>query len=522
MSGSIFCLPIAPTPELLAVADQLPTSVIPNLPADWHVTLLYVPNAELLTPVQHDALDRIGALIAGMHAPLTLTLTSIHQFDPEADGMAAVVVLIDSVACAALRQALLLASTAAGIPVDTTYPVFVPHITLGYATGGTIADQALISPIRIPASEVGLWVGVGRVAWALTGTKARPRVGAIPRITGGEKSMPPAIPAGCELKAAPHYTKSIDGRTVTGVFSVTGNTDAYSDIIEVGAFRKTFLERGNQVLHLWQHDCDEPPIARVESLRELRRDELPEQIRTQHPDATGGAEVTRTYLPTPRADEVLSNIVAGVPLQMSFMFDAVTWRVVSDPFIRYISEIRLWETSDVNWGANSATMASKRFGTLAPMALTMALTTLDRELTELKAGGRHSAADVKLINTIHKQIVDLGCSTCAGDLADAADSAAKALILADQLQSLIGADTELIQKMGLSPLARTLQAVVLHTDPTESETRTDDSGRAADEGTSLEARTPAPALISTALYQQRMKAAQAALLLATRRLPVGV
>ena len=516
MSGSIFCLPITPTPELLAIADQLPTSVIPNLPADWHVTLIYVPNAELLTPVQHEALDRIGAMIAALHASLTLTLTSIHQFDPEADGMAAVVALIDSVAAAALRQALLLACTAAAIPVDTTYPIFVPHITLGYAPGGTIADQPLTSPIRIPTSELGLWVGVGRVTWPLTGTKAKPR------ITGGEKHMPQAVPAGLELKAAPHFTKTIDGRTVTGVFSVTGNTDAYQDIIEFGSFRKTFQERGNQVLHLWQHDCDEPPIARVESLRELRRDELPEQIRAKYPEATGGAEVTRTYLPTPRADEVLSNIVAGVPLQMSFMFDAVTWRVVSDPFIRYISEIRLWETSDVNWGANAATMASKRFGTMAPMALTMALTTLDRELTEMKAGGRHSAADVKLINTIHKQIVDLGCSTCAGDLTDAADSAAKALILADQLQALIGADTELVTKIGLSPLARTLQAVVLHTDPTESETRTDDSGRAADEGTSLEARTPAPALISTALYQQRMKAAQAALLLATRRLPVGV
>lgn len=518
MSGSIFCLPITPTPDLLAVADQLPAGVIPNLPADWHVTLIYVPNAELLTPVQHEALDRIGAMLAELHAPLTLTLTSIHQFDPEADGMAAVVVLIDSVAAAALRQALLLACTAAAIPVDTTYPVFVPHITLGYAPGGTIADQALTSPIRMPASDLGLWVGVGRATWSFTGTKAKPR------ITGGEKHMPPAVPAGLELKAAPHFTKSIDGRTVTGVFSVTGNTDAYSDIIEVGAFRKTFQERGNQVLHLWQHDCDEPPIARVESLRELRRDELPEQIRSKYPEATGGAEVVRTYLPTPRADEVLSNIVAGVPLQMSFMFDAVTWRVVSDPFIRYISEIRLWETSDVNWGANAATMASKRFGTMAPMALTMALTTLDRELTELKAGGRHSAADVKLINTIHKQIVDLGCSTCAGDMTDAADSAAKALILADQLQALIGADTELIQKLGLSPLAATLRAVVVHTETqiesTESETRTDDLGRAAD--ADADARTLEPALISTALYQQRMKAAHAALLLANRRLPVGV
>jgi len=35
--------------------------------------------------------------------------------------------------------------------------------------------------------------------------------------------------------------------------------------------------------------------------------------------------VTREYLDTPRAQEVLANIKAGVPLQMSFAYDAVRY-----------------------------------------------------------------------------------------------------------------------------------------------------------------------------------------------------
>jgi HK97 family phage prohead protease len=172
-------------------------------------------------------------------------------------------------------------------------------------------------------------------------------------------------PAGIERKAIPLEVKSIKGRTVTGIFSVFGVRDSYDDIIEPGAFVNTIVQRGAQVLHLWQHDMEEPPIAKIDTLRELTRNELPQSLRSRFPEATGGAEVTRTYMDTPRANEVLALLSAGVPLQMSFAFEPIRFTVIEDElaewgYTRRLQEVRLYETSDVNWGANEATVASTR------------------------------------------------------------------------------------------------------------------------------------------------------------------
>ena len=37
-------------------------------------------------------------------------------------------------------------------------------------------------------------------------------------------------------------------------------------------------ERGSKIIHLWQHDFWAPPIAMVDDIRELSRDQLPEPI----------------------------------------------------------------------------------------------------------------------------------------------------------------------------------------------------------------------------------------------------
>jgi hypothetical protein len=204
---------------------------------------------------------------------------------------------------------------------------------------------------------------------------------------------------------------------------------------------------------------------------------------------------------------VFTNIVQGVPLQMSFMFDPVTWVTKEDDaarwgYTRRIQEVRLWETSDVNWGANAATMASKRFGRPA-VSLDTILSDLDKALTGMKAGSRHSTADMKLINSIHSQIVGLGCSTCAGDTTDEAAKAIDAL--ADRLQKLLG-DMPTLNIPSLAPLARALRAMAID-DPDDTQAR-----RAADDES---ARTQEPDVIvfPVAWYQQRLKAAQAALAL---------
>lgn len=216
-----------------------------------------------------------------------------------------------------------------------------------------------------------------------------------------------------EMKAGAFHVKAIDGRKVTGIYSVYGNLDDYSDKIWPGAMAKTIAERGSKILHLWQHDFSCPPIAKIISLREVGRDELPEAVLAQAPEAMGGAEVTREYLKTPRADEVLANLTAGVPLQMSFAYDALKYDYEALPGAKYewermrnLREIRLWETSDVLWGANDATIASKAALPLDYL-LKQFMLVLD-ELRENKDGRRNSAADQTRINTIAKIAIELG------------------------------------------------------------------------------------------------------------------
>ncbi|HEU5013960.1 MAG TPA: HK97 family phage prohead protease [Roseiflexaceae bacterium] len=208
-----------------------------------------------------------------------------------------------------------------------------------------------------------------------------------------------------EYKSLPMHVKAIEDRTVTTLFSVFGNVDSYGDIMQPGSFQRTFAERGHKILHLWQHAFDQPPIAKVERLREVSRDDLPPDVLRDYPDATGGAEATSTFLPTPRADEVLTAITAGVPLEASFGFDPLRFDFTEQDgmTVRNVREVKLYEVSTVLWGANSATTASK-------MPLHVVLRHLQTILEEVKAGKRHSDTDQKLIEQIGSLALDLGAS----------------------------------------------------------------------------------------------------------------
>jgi HK97 family phage prohead protease len=155
----------------------------------------------------------------------------------------------------------------------------------------------------------------------------------------------------------------VNDRLVTGICSVFGNVDDGGDMVLKGAFTKTISERSSRVKHLWQHKSDEPPTAIIKGLREVGRDGLPDVILKQWPEATGGLEVAREYLDTPRADEILKGIQAGAITEMSFGFDVPKGKssvqTVEGKSIRALHEIRLWECSDVQWGMNPATRAAK-------------------------------------------------------------------------------------------------------------------------------------------------------------------
>lgn len=168
-----------------------------------------------------------------------------------------------------------------------------------------------------------------------------------------------------EYKSFVHQVKQVEGRTVTGFAAIFGNVDSGNDRTWIGSFKKTIKERGDRVRHLWQHDLTQPPIAAIRSLKEVARIDLPDELRSKFPEATGGLQVVREYLDTPRGDEVLKGIISGAISEMSFGYDPVKYdfegdQSKGDPVVRNLRECRLWDTSDVNWGMNEATVASKR------------------------------------------------------------------------------------------------------------------------------------------------------------------
>jgi HK97 family phage prohead protease len=169
-----------------------------------------------------------------------------------------------------------------------------------------------------------------------------------------------------EYKAGIHYTKAVEGRTVTGFASIIGNVDSGFDVVHKGAFRKTIKERGGRVKHLWMHDPYQPPAAVIRDLREAGADELPDTVKEQYPMAQGGLLVAREYLNTPRGDELLEGIQKGAITEMSFGYDPVKFDFeeikegdLKGALVRNLRELRLWDTSDVTWGMNAATVASK-------------------------------------------------------------------------------------------------------------------------------------------------------------------
>lgn len=167
-----------------------------------------------------------------------------------------------------------------------------------------------------------------------------------------------------EYKNLSTETKQIEGRIVTGFAAITGNVDAGNDRTWKGAFKKTIQERSGRVRHLWQHDANSPPVAVIRDLREVGKADLPDDLKAKYPDATGALLVAREYLDTPRASEILQGIMAGAINEMSFGYDPVKYdfegdQTKGDPLVRNLRELRLWDTSDVNWGMNEATLASK-------------------------------------------------------------------------------------------------------------------------------------------------------------------
>jgi HK97 family phage prohead protease len=245
-----------------------------------------------------------------------------------------------------------------------------------------------------------------------------------------------------EYKAIQLETKEIaeDGRTVTGFAAVIGNIDSGGDRIHKGAFAKTLQENGPRIRHLWQHDMGQPPVAAIKELREVGRGELPDGMKA---DASikGGLLVTRQYLDTPRGNEVLEGIKAGAINEMSFAYDPLKFdfeEVADDGekmMVRNLREVRLYEVSDVLWGMNAATVASK--------GLDFKLAQLDEILTSLKAGRVLSARNLSRLKDALTVLNDI--LLAAEPPEDEAEKARRHMALTEQMRIRLAiAERELV------------------------------------------------------------------------------
>lgn len=223
-----------------------------------------------------------------------------------------------------------------------------------------------------------------------------------------------------EFKTIPYFdVKSAKkGRVRTGIASVFGHIDATNDRLHPGAFTKTITEGRNRVKHLWNHDFGGLPTATIKDIKEVGRDDLPKEVFEYAPDASGGLLVSREYHEDEFSDMILKRIDAGDITEMSFGFDVKRHEITTDgegddaKSIRELKEVALYDTSDVLWGMNDATVAAfaKHYQVARPMGAIVQELVL--AVHNIKAGRRNNAQDLALIDQLHQISLDLGCEKC--------------------------------------------------------------------------------------------------------------
>ncbi len=202
-----------------------------------------------------------------------------------------------------------------------------------------------------------------------------------------------------QLKTFSSIVTKADGNTVQGLWTVYGVVDSYGDRAHAGLPGSA---RPDGVRFMFNHDLNSVPVAKITRLWEVGAADLPANVRSAYPEATGGAMVERVYLETARGQEVKAAVLAGAITDMSYGFDTKrvgTTRDASGAQIRELYEVDLWEISDVAIrGAVPGTMSN--LAAKAGYKYAGGLTT--------RAGARHSAVDNDLLKRIHDDVVSLG------------------------------------------------------------------------------------------------------------------
>lgn len=143
-----------------------------------------------------------------------------------------------------------------------------------------------------------------------------------------------------EIKSTTGEIKGLDrqGRVVE-VIMANYNKDSYNDVIVKGAFAKTLQERGDQILFLNQHNWSQPHGF----FDEVKETDMGLYGRSKPLPNT-------TY-----SNDLLELYDQGIIKEHSIGFQTIKSTYEQETGVRTITEIKLYEGSNVTMGANSQT-----------------------------------------------------------------------------------------------------------------------------------------------------------------------
>lgn len=144
-SGAIVALMLDAS-DTAALTSAIPPGLEPE--TDLHITLAYLGQAADLTRQQCDDIDGILGAIGSVFGPIAGLVQGIGFFNQDAAGQRVLYASFDSPQLPDLRQTVVGAFKAAGVPMDDTHG-FTPHITLAYAPNG---DQPVVPDV--PALKI--------------------------------------------------------------------------------------------------------------------------------------------------------------------------------------------------------------------------------------------------------------------------------------------------------------------------------------------------------------------------------
>ena len=180
----------------------------------------------------------------------------------------------------------------------------------------------------------------------------------------GDKADPDKTPKIQKLN--PIHVMKIDEEKgiVDAIVNVYGIIDLHDDIVHYGTFKKSIKEafpKGKiRVLDSHNYRSVFDVLGMPIAMREIRAQELPEEVLKEYPDATGGLWTRTQYsMGTQKGRDAFRLIADGFIKEFSVGFYLMDWDYQTDEetgkTIRHIRTGRLVEYSPVIWGANPAT-----------------------------------------------------------------------------------------------------------------------------------------------------------------------